>query len=98
MFPDDPSVPVQKYGDRQSDCTECPCYAVVLPDRKGESVGLYELLYMLVIALHKDGGEADALPGKSEISPLKFGGLPPALRSPVGADIDHRRPAGSGLV
>jgi len=98
VSPRDPSVPVKEYRYRQSPRPEYPCYAIVPSDRKGDPVGLRELPYVLVTALDKDAGKADAPIAISLIGFLKIRGLPPALRSPVGADVDHRRRAYTGSV
>ncbi len=94
----DSSLAVKKYRDRNSHCPEFPCYAVVPSDRKGDIIGGLEPLYVLITALDKDAGEADAPLAIGLIGLLKIGGLPFALRSPVGADVNHRRRAYTGLV
>ncbi|HYA32004.1 MAG TPA: hypothetical protein VED67_04530 [Thermodesulfovibrionales bacterium] len=95
---DDSAVPVEKYRDRYSTGTEQACEAVVPSDRKGDPVGLRELPDLIIAALGKDADEADALAPVNQIGLLKIGGLIPALRSPVRADVHYRRRTAAGPV
>jgi len=98
MRPDNPAVPIKEHSDRQSTDPEQSCCAVVPSDRKGNAVGFRELLYFPITALDKDGGEANASLAISLIGSLKIGGLPSALRSPVGADVYYHRSACTSFV
>lgn len=95
---DDPAVPVEKYRDRYPTRTEQACQAIVPSDRKGDPVGLRELPDLIIAALGKDADEADALAPVYQISLLKIGGLIPAFRSPVCADVHYHRRAATRLV